>query len=126
MDVLDDINMVLEEYRSGTYDSGRLREMRSEMSVLLTMLGDIAAQEYEALTIVEYERKKQEDILYEKYRAEKATASDAERRARIANSDNYYAEASAKGTYRRLENMRQALLKVLDSMAAKMKDHGEN
>jgi hypothetical protein len=122
---LSEINAILDGYRQNMYSIEDLRQMRGDLSVLLVHLGAYAGEVYEDVNKAEYEAKKQEGLLFIELRKQH-TAADAERLARIQSEVYYEAEAELKGTYKKLDNMFKALLKTLDSMAAKMRDMGND
>lgn len=120
-----EIHEILNSYRENMYSLEDLRQMRGELSVLLVHLGEYAGEVYEEVNKAEYEAKKQEGLLFIDLRKAN-TAADAERLARIQAEPYYMAEAELKGNYKKLDNMFKALLKTLDSMAAKMKELGND
>jgi ABC-type enterochelin transport system substrate-binding protein len=120
---LQEIDELLARYREGLYSIEELKTMRAELAVLLVSLGEFCATEYEALHRAEYQVKKREAEIYLELRKEN-TAADSERKTKILADSEHLDYIEHLGLYKRLDNMRQALLKVLDSMAGKMKDYG--
>lgn len=120
-----DVALLLEEYRANSYDLFRLREIRADLSVLNVMLGDNAGHLYQIMSDAEYHRKSEEAKLYVQNRKTMG-AGDAERQSLIDAKTFYDNENEWKGMYKRIDNQCRAILKVLDSMASKLRDNGDN
>lgn len=123
MIVLNEIETILERYRSRMFNIEELKDMRAELSILLVTIGYDAAEAYENLHRAEYDMKKTEAEIYMELRKTR-TAADSERLAKITSESEHLNYIEHLGLYKRFDNMRQALMKVLDSMAAIMKDVG--
>lgn len=122
---VDDVALLLEEYRANAYDLFRLREIRADLSVLNVMLGDNAGHLYQIMSDAEYHRKSEEAKLYVQNRKTMG-AGDAERQSLIDAKAFYDNENEWKGMYKRIDNQCRAILKVLDSMASKLRDNGDS
>lgn len=126
-DFLKEIEDILSGLRDKSFSLDLYPELRADLSVLCTMLADYSGGVYEDMLNSEYERKKFQAERGLEYRRgmvvvenenKKHTAADAENMALIDAEPYYKIENEMKGLYRKLENKRQAILKVVDSLSA--------
>lgn len=116
--IIKEIDEILKKIRGKSYPLEEAKDMRLDLSVLLTMLSDSIGDVHEAQGRAEYERKRfiAERVLYYR-KQEKKTTADSESLAVIDAEDEYDQEIQYKALYRRLENKRQALLQVCNALS---------
>jgi hypothetical protein len=121
-DIVKEIDDILSTIRSKAYALEQTKQIRLDLSVLLTMLSDEIGDVHEQQGRAEYERKRfmaERTIGYRRGEfGKKETSGDAEALSTIDAEDYYNEEYSWKGMYRKLENKRQALLQVCNSLSA--------
>ena len=120
----ENIHAITTEYRENTYDTLRLKDMRADLSVLVTQLGDYAGDVLKESIMAEYERKSAEAEQYSILRKTHG-ATDSDRMVVTKVRAEYEHEALYKGMYKKLENQRQGIMQILHSMASKLKENGE-
>ena len=123
-EITDGINTITAEYREHAYDTLRLKDMRADLSVLVTQLGDYAGDVLKDSIMAEYERKSAEAEQYSLLRKTHG-ATDSDRMVVTKVRAEYEHEALYKGMYKKLENQRQGIMQILHSMASKLKENAE-
>lgn len=116
-DIIEEIDEILIKLRDKTYELEEVKEMRLDLSVLLTMVADYIGDVHETQGRMEYERKAFQANKELEYR-QKMPAYKSEALALIDAQEYYERENEIKGLYRKLENKRQALLHVCNALSA--------